>query len=106
MPGWREQRQCVETLFGVRDVDQRDFERRIWIVSSEAVRDHCSHIVVGDAVSEIHREGAGWGWQGRFRPCLGFGVRTPKSWGGPWRCRPRKRGGKPPCGSEIRTQHV
>src|SRR4029077_1831487 len=48
MPGWREQRQCVETLFGVRNVDQADFERRIWIVSSEAVGDHCSDIVSGD----------------------------------------------------------
>src|ERR1700730_9867941 len=48
MPGWREQRQCVETLFWVRNVDQADFERRIWIVSSEAVGDHCSDIVSGD----------------------------------------------------------
>src|ERR1700680_5169387 len=48
MPGCREQRQCVETLFGVRDVDQAEFERRIWIVSSEAVGDHCSDIVSGD----------------------------------------------------------
>src|ERR1700704_3839740 len=48
MSGWWEQRQCVETLFGVRNVDQADFERRIWIVSSEAVGDHCSDIVSGD----------------------------------------------------------
>jgi len=32
----------------VRNVDQADFERRIWIVSSKAVGDHCSDIVSGD----------------------------------------------------------
>ena len=32
----------------MRNVDQADFERRIWIVSSEAVGDHCSDIVSGD----------------------------------------------------------
>src|ERR1700722_5944647 len=53
MPWWREQRQCVETLFGVRDVDQRDFERRIWIVSCEAVGDHQYDIMSGGVTLSV-----------------------------------------------------